>query len=52
MSEEATVEDQLMSTDPPPATEDESSNSQGGDGENEEYEIEAILDARRNMFGV
>ena len=50
MSEEAVVEDQLMSKDA--SQEDDESKSQGDGGEEEEYEIEAIIDARRNMFGV
>lgn len=52
MSEEATVEDQLMSTEAPPQTsENESGNDEKEESE-EEYEIEAILDAKRGMFGV
>jgi len=49
MSEEASVEDQLMPDEPAAASEDEGANSQ--DGEEGVYEIEAILEARRNMYG-
>jgi len=50
MSEEAAVEGQLISKEPSPAGENNATISQSeGNGE-EEYEIEAILEARRNMF--